>query len=153
MTNTFNFNDPVQRERVRLALEAFLAAEDEDEMAEVIADYPFVAETQFERGVEQLIDHASQAGDPDALFRLRAQLELRYSVLAMDVEDEDEQALHAFLFAADEAAATAIFEQYAQVLHTPAMEKALYALEAADPESDLHLEERRALWRRLSRSH
>ncbi|MEZ4638852.1 MAG: hypothetical protein R2856_28460 [Caldilineaceae bacterium] len=45
---------------MRLALEAFLAAVDEEEMAQVVADYSFVAESRFADGVDQLIDRLAR---------------------------------------------------------------------------------------------
>ncbi|MEZ4835503.1 MAG: hypothetical protein R2873_26520 [Caldilineaceae bacterium] len=152
MSSPFDFDDPGRRERVRLALEAFLAAVDEDEMAQVVADYSFVAESRFADGVDQLIDHASRVGDADALFRLQGQLELLQSVLAMQGESAGERALHAFLYAADEDEAADVFAREATLLKSAEVRAALFALEAGDPESDLHLEVRRALWQRLVRS-
>lgn len=150
MSNPFDLDDAGQRERVQTALEAFLAAQNEDEMAQVMADYPFVAEPRFTDGVDQLVDHASRVGNADALFRLQGQLELLHDVLATQDESDAERALGAFLYAADEDEAIAVFEEEAALLRSPEARAALYAIEAGDPESDMHLEERRALWQRLA---
>lgn len=152
MTTPFNFDDPNRREQVQAALEAFLAAQDEDEMAQVLADYPFVAEQHFAAGVDQLIDHASRVGNADAVFRLQGQLALLQDLQAMQGESDAERALHAFLFAEDEDEARAVFEREAALLRSPEARTAIFALEAGDPESDLHLEERRALWQKLVRN-
>ncbi len=149
MTNPFDLDDAGQREQVQAALAAFLAALDEEEMAQVLADYPFVAEPHFADGVDQLIDHASRVGNAEALFRLQGQLELLHDVLAVQGESDAERALRSFLYAVDEDEAVAVFEQEAALLRSAEVRSALFSLEAGDPESDMHLEERRTLWQRL----
>lgn len=145
----FDLDDPTEREQVRAALEAFLAAQDELEMAQVVEDFPFAAQRPFGAGVRELIEHASRVGDAEALLRLQGQLELLQFALANHAQSDDERALLAFLYALDDAAATEVFQRNAAQLRSAAVRKALFALEADDPESDLHLEQRRSLWQRL----
>lgn len=141
--------DDDERASVQAAIEAFLAANSEDEMRDVVADYPFVVDPPFNAILEQMIDHAARAGQPEAMFHLQAQIATLETVLRQDAASPAESAVDAFLYAQDEAEATSIFAESGDLLRTDEATHLLFSLEAGDPEGHLHLEARRQLWRRL----
>ncbi len=138
-----------ERASVQEALEAFLAAHSEEEMADVVEDYPFVADPQFTAVLEQMIEHAGRAGQPEAMFRLQEQITTLEDVLRDQAATPTEEMVEEFLYAQDEEEAASIFAENADLLRSPEASSLLFSLEASDPESHLHLEARRQLWRRL----
>jgi thioredoxin-like negative regulator of GroEL len=139
-----------ERASVQEAIEAFLAAHSEEEMEEVVADYPFVADPQFTAVLEQMIEHAGRAGQPEAMFRLQEQIATLEDVLRGQAATPTEKTVEAFLYAQDDEEAASIFAENADLLRSEEASRLLFSLEASDPESHLHLEARRQLWRRLT---
>jgi hypothetical protein len=131
------------------ALEAFLAAASVEEMVDVVEDFPFVAEPQFTAILEQMIEHAARAGQPEAMFHLQEQIEMLEEALRQDAATPVEAAVEEFLYALDEEEARLFFAENTDLLGSAEASNLLFSLEASDPESHLHLEARRQLWRRL----
>jgi hypothetical protein len=150
MTTPFLPDDAEAKATVQEAIEAFLAANSPDEMADVIATYPFVADPRFDEILEQMIEHASRAGQPEAMFHLQEQIAILEEVLREDAATPVERMVEEFLYAEDEEEATSIFAENADLLRTDEAANFLFSLEASDPESHLHLETRRQLWQSLS---
>jgi thioredoxin-like negative regulator of GroEL len=150
MLTPFSVDDPENRETVQEAFEAFLAATSVEEMDEVVEDYPFVTEPAFEAGVNRMIEHASRVGEAEAIFRLQEQLALLQEVAGVELLSPEELAVEEFVYAEEEADAVSIFEENADFLRSDQAAQMIFALEAGDPESHLHLEARRQLWRKLA---
>jgi thioredoxin-like negative regulator of GroEL len=150
MLTPFSVDDPENREAVQEAFEAFLAATSVEEMDEVVEDYPFVTEPAFEAGVNRMIEHASRVGEAEAIFRLQEQLALLQEVAGVELLSPEELAVEEFVYAEEEADAVSIFEENADFLRSDQAAQMIFALEAGDPESHLHLEARRQLWRKLA---
>jgi thioredoxin-like negative regulator of GroEL len=150
MLTPFSVDDPENREAVQEAFEAFLAATSVEEMDEVVEDYPFVTEPAFEAGVNRMIEHASRVGEAEAIFRLQEQLALLQEVAGVELLSPEELAVEEFVYAEEEADAVSIFEENADFLRSDQATQMIFALEAGDPESHLHLEARRQLWRQLA---
>jgi thioredoxin-like negative regulator of GroEL len=150
MLTPFSVDDPENREAVQEAFEAFLAATSVEEMDEVVEDYPFVTEPAFEAGVNRMIEHASRVGEAEAIFRLQEQLALLQEVAGVELLSPEELAVEEFVYAEEEADAVSIFEENADFLRSDQATQMIFALEAGDPESHLHLEARRQLWRKLA---
>jgi hypothetical protein len=150
MTAPFPPDDAEAKATVQEAIEVFLSANSPDEMAEVVATYPFVAEAHFNEILEQMIEHASRAGQPEAMFHLQEQIAILEEVLREDAATPVERTVEDFLYAEDEEEARSIFAANAALLRTDEAAKLLFSLEASDPESHLHLETRRQLWQHLA---
>jgi hypothetical protein len=139
-----------EKASVQEAIEAFLAAHSEEEMAEVVEDYPIVADPQFTVILEQMMEHAGRAGQPEAMFHLQEQIATLEDVLRGQAATPTEEMVEEFLYAHDEEEAALIFAENADLLRSAEASSLLFSLEASDPESHLHLEARRQLWRRLA---
>jgi cobalamin-dependent methionine synthase I len=149
MTTPFSIDDPANRVTVQAALDAFLEATSLEEMEEVVDEFPFVVDAQFEEGINRMIEHASRVGEADALLRLQEQLALLHEITRPEVLSPVEEAVEAFLYAEEEADAVAVFEEDPELLRSEQAAQIIFAVEAGDPESHLHLEARRQLWREL----
>lgn len=143
-------DDAGARASIQEAIEAFLAADSAHAMQTVVDDYPFVANPGFNEILEQMIEHASRAGQPEAMFHLQAQIEMLEDVLRQDASSPVQAGLEAFLYAEDDERAAAIFAENADLLRSDEAAMLLFSLEASDPESHLYLEARRQLWQRLT---
>jgi hypothetical protein len=150
MSIPFSIDDPENKETVQEAFEAFLAATSVEEMDEVVEDYPFVTEPAFEAGVNRMIEHASRVGEAEAIFRLQEQLALLQEVIGVELLSPEEAIVETFLYTEEEGDAVVFFEENEEFLSSARAEQMIFAFEAGDPESHLHLEARRELWRQLS---
>lgn len=148
MPNSYSIEEPEDRSNLQQAVEAFLAANGEEEMNAVVEEFPFVGDEHFAGVLEQMLDHAARAGEPEAMFHLQNQVALLEETLGYGALSAVEQAIEDFLYAEDDDV-EAVFAQNASLLRSDEAAQLLFAMEAGDAESHLLLEERRLLWRRL----
>lgn len=138
---------------VEEAFDAFAATRDSDELRELAQNVPFLLDDAFAELVEDAIADAEQHGESDSAEGLRARLDgLRQIRDQEDLENGPPlvQALMAFLNAADEPAAIAVFRAQHALLASDEAQTTLDAFfQGADPESQARVEERSALLARL----
>lgn len=149
MSASYTIEEPEEQPNLQQGIDAFLAALDEEEMRTVVEDYPFVTGEQFAGILEQMLEFASRAGEPEAMFHLQEKIALLQETLGEGALSEVERAIEAFLYAGAEDV-DAVFAEYAGLLRSNEAAQLLFSMEAGDPESLLLLEERRALWRQLA---
>lgn len=145
-----NFYSSDQASLIQAALQAFLNAQTPEEIDAVRANYPVADTEAFEAAIQRLIDHASAAGDPDAVLRMQNRLEMLYDAQELATMTPLERAVDAFLGAVDEESARVVFAEEHALLATPQARDLLDGIEAGDPESARLLAERRALLAELS---
>ena len=143
-------DEPNQASLIQAALQTFLNAQTPEEVDALRADHPVVDTEAFEAAIQRLIDHASAAGEPDAVLRLQNRLEMLYDAQESATMTPLERAVDAFLGAADEEAARAVFAEERTLLATSEARDLMDGIEAGDPESARFLMERRALLAELS---
>jgi len=137
--------DPNQEiDEAQAALQAFLNAEDFDEMEEAVDAHPLLADPTFEQAAEQLMEHASSLGDPEAVLRIQDRLDLLYDVLDNLGATPLEEAVEAFLNAEPGEQTTDVYAVYAEWLESAEALAFLDSMEPADPETAEILTERRA---------
>lgn len=135
---------PGDEDDARAALQAFLNAEDFDEMEEAVDSHPLLADPTFEQAVDKLIEHASTLGDAEAVLRFLDRLDLLYDVLDNLGATPIEEAVEAFLNAEAGSESEQVFAQYAEWLDSDEAAAFLEMMEPADPETAQFLRERRA---------
>lgn len=131
-------------EDAQAALQAFLNAEDFDEMEEAVDVHPLLADPTFEQAVDKLIEHASALGDAEAVLRFQDRLDLLYDVLDNLGATPVEEAVEAFLNAEPGADSAEVYAQYEEWLDSDEAAAFLEMMEPADPETAQFLRERRA---------
>lgn len=146
-------SDPTHdSEEAQIALQAFLNAEDFDEMEAAVDTYPLLADPSFEQAAERLMEHASSLGDAEAVLRIQDQLDLLYDVLDNLGATPLEEAVEAFLNAEPGEESTQVYADYAEWLDSPEALAFLDSMEPADPETAEILTERRITLMRMQKS-
>lgn len=135
--------DPIH-EDAQAALQAFLNAQEFEEMEAALDEYPLLGEPEFEDAVDKLIEHASAMGDAEAVLRFQDRLDLLYDVLDNLGATPVEEAVEAFLNAEEGADSDAIYAQYEEWLDSDEAAAFLESMEPADPETAQFLAEKRA---------
>ena len=135
--------DP-NHDEAQAALQAFLNAQEFEEMEAALDDYPLLGEPEFEDAVDKLIEHASAMGDAEAALRFQDRLDLLYDVLDNLGATPVEEAVEAFLNAEEGGDSKAIYEVYEEWLDSDEAAAFLESMEPADPETAQFLAEKRA---------
>ncbi len=141
--------DPTHADDAQTALQAFLNAEDFDEMEAALDDYPLLGEPAFEQAVEALVEHAASLGDAEAVLRFQDRLDLLYDALDNLGATPLEEAVEAFLNAAEGEESEQVYADYAEWLDSAEAAAFLHSMEPADPETAQFLAEKRAALARL----
>ena len=126
------------------ALQAFLNAQEFDEMEAALDEYPLLGEPEFEDAVDKLIEHASAMGDAEAVLRFQDRLDLLYDVLDNLGATPLEEAAEAFLNAEAGEESEAVYAQYEEWLDSDEAVAFLDSMEPADAETAQFLAEKRA---------
>jgi hypothetical protein len=147
---SLNPTEPIGEEMQRL-LDAFIDADDMAEMAELLEEYPLLAEEAFAQNVARLIEHAARMGESEAMLRLQSRMELLDDILDQDASPL-ELAVQDYLLAPDEEEAASIFQEEADLLRSDEAEQMLFTMEAVTPADQAHLDQRQRLWRQLMAS-
>jgi hypothetical protein len=127
------------------SLQAFLNAQEFEEMEAALDEYPLLGEPEFEDAVDKLIEHASAMGDTDAVLRFQDRLDILYDVLDNLGATPLEEAVEAFLNAEEGADSDAIYAQYEEWLDSDEAAAFLESMEPADPETAQFLAEKQAV--------
>jgi|GEM_PF-3152747 len=136
--------DTTQDDNAQAALQAFLNAQEFDEMEDAVDEHPLLADPSFEQAVEALIEHAGSLGDAEAVLRFQDRLDILYDVLDNLGATPQEEAIEAFLNAEVGAESEAVYAQYSEWLESDEAAAFLEAIEPADPETTQFLAEKRA---------
>lgn len=131
------------------ALQAFLNAEEFDEMEAALDEYPLLGESAFEDAVDRLIEHASSLGDAEAVLRFQDRLDLLYDVLDNLGATPVEEAVEAFLNAEEGVESAEVYARYEEWLDSDEAADFLEMMEPADPETAQFLAQKRAALARL----
>lgn len=134
--------DPTHDE-TQAALQAFLNAQEFEEMEAALDEYPLLGEPEFEDAVDKLIEHAGTMGDAEAVLRFQDRLDVLYDVLDNLGATPLEEAVEAFLNAEKGADSNAIYAQYEEWLDSDEAATFLESMEPADPETAQFLAEKR----------
>lgn len=126
------------------ALQAFLNAQEFEEMEAALDEYPLLGEPEFEDAVDKLIEHASSLGDAEAVLRFQDRLDLLYDVLDNLGATPVEEAVEAFLNAEAGRESAEVYAQYEEWLDSAEAVAFLELMEPADPETAQFLAEKRA---------
>ncbi len=135
--------DPTHDE-AQAALQAFLNAQEFEEMEAALDEYPLLGEPEFEDAVDKLIEHAGAMGDAEAVLRFQDRLDILYDVLDNLGATPLEEAVEAFLNAEEGTDSDAIYAQYEEWLDSDGAAAFLESMEPADPETAQFLAEKRA---------
>jgi len=141
MTDAIN---PIQDDDTQAALQAFLNAQEFEEMEAALDEHPLLGEPEFEDAVDKLIEHASAMGDAEAVLRFQDRLDILYDVLDNLGATPVEEAVEAFLNAEPGADSVAVYAQYAEWLDSDEAPAFLESMQPADPETAQFLAEKRA---------
>lgn len=131
------------------ALQAFLNAQEFEEMEAALDEYPLLGEPEFEDAVDKLIEHASSLGDAEAVLRFQDRLDLLYDVLDNLGATPVEEAVEAFLNAEEGRESAEVYAQYEEWLDSAEAVAFLELMEPADPETAQFLAEKRAALAKL----
>lgn len=126
------------------ALQAFLNAQEFEEMEAALDEYPLLGEPEFEDAVDKLIEHAGAMGDAEAVLRFQDRLDILYDVLDNLGATPQEEAVEAFLNAEEGKESEAVYAQYEAWLDSDEAAAFLESMEPADPETAQFLAEKRA---------
>ena len=146
---TDRIDEPQKNDDSQAALQAFLNAQEFEEMEAALEEYPLLGEPEFEDGVDKLIEHASEMGDTEAVLRFQDRLDILYDVLDNLGATPLEEAVEAFLNAEEGEESDAIYAQYEEWLDSDEAAAFLEAMEPADPETSQFLAEKRAALAKL----
>lgn len=152
MNHNENVSPPTgqfSEEEMQQLLDAFIEADDLDEMADLLDASPLLADEEFTQHVARLIEHAARMGESEAMLRLQSRMELLDAVLDQDASPL-ELAVQDYLLALDEEEAAAIFEEEADLLGSDEAEQMIFSMEAVTPADQGHLDQRQRLWRQLA---
>jgi hypothetical protein len=135
--------DPTQDD-AQAALQAFLNAQEFEEMEAALDEYPLLGEPEFEDAVDKLIEHAGAMGDAEAVLRFQDRLDILYDVLDNLGATPLEEAVEAFLNAEEGGDSEAVYAVYEEWLDSDEAAAFLESMEPADPETAQFLAEKRA---------
>ncbi len=136
--------DTATDDDAQAALQAFLNAQEFEEMEDAVDDHPLLADPSFEQAIEALIEHAGNMGDAEAVLRFQDRLDILYDVLDNLGATPEEEAIEAFLNAEPGDESTAVYAQYTEWLDTDNAAAFLDVMEPADPETAQFLADKRA---------